>query len=192
MNIATCPSCGMRVIPTADGICPSCRKTISTAFTQPSGVSPFADPSTETRSVIAGESADPNPYASPALVENTSAKWNPLLAPAVILLVGSLLWFLMVVWVAGIHLFARGLLARLPQPEAVGEVFGMFFMALLAVATIAGAISMINRQSKRNAWAGAIVALIPVCGPCYGLLIPFAIWAIIVMCRSDVKASFRS
>lgn len=182
----------MRVIPTADGICPSCLKTISTAFSQPSDVSPFADPRTETQGVIAGSNTDQNPYVSPALIENTSAKRNPLLAPAVILLVGASLWFLMVLWVAGIHLFARGLLARLPQPEAVGELLGMFFMALLAVSTIAGAISMINRQSKQNAWAGAIVALIPVCGPCYGLLIPFAIWAIIVMCRSDVKASFRS
>jgi hypothetical protein len=182
----------MRVIPTADGICPSCRKTIPTAFSQPALASPFADPRPETQDVIVSANADPNPYASPALLENKSAKWNPLLAPAVILLVGSLLWFLMVVWVAGIQFFARGHLARLPQAEAVGEVFGFFFMALLAVATIAGAISMINRQSKQNAWAGAIVALIPVCGPCYGLLIPFAIWAIIVLCRSDVRASFRS
>lgn len=182
----------MRVIPTADGMCPSCRQAFSTISSQVAPNNPFADHQVEKVGESAGIHGDLNPYASSALRESTSAKRDPLFAPAMVLLVGSMLWFLMVVCVVGLQMFAVGALASLPPEQALGELVGYLLMTLMPVATIAGAISMIKRQSKQTAWAGAIVALIPVCGPCYGLLIPFAIWAMIVMRRNEVSAQFNA
>jgi hypothetical protein len=191
MNIATCPHCRMRVIPTADGFCPSCRSKIAAEGSQPVLTNPFADPHQESASTSVETARADNPYASSLTPEIETASRNPLLIPAWFLLVGSVLWFLVVVLVAGQHMITREVLVRLPQPNAVGELTGFVLMSLLPVVTITGAVSMLNRQSFRWAWTGACVALIPACGPCYGFLIPFAIWAIVLLWCRDVKESFR-
>jgi len=181
----------MRVIPTADGFCPSCRSRIAAGESQPVSGNPFADP----ERVFAGTNEEiaktDNPYAGSLTPASETRRSNSLLIRAWFLLVGSILWFLLVVWVAGLQLIARESLVRLPQPNAVGEVIGFVLMSLLPVLTITGAVSMLNRQSFRWAWIGACVALIPACGPCYGFLIPFAIWAIVLLWCRDVKESFR-
>jgi hypothetical protein len=107
------------------------------------------------------------------------------------MLIGSILWFLLVLWVFGLELFTAPWVARIPQPDAVGRVLGFFIMILAAFTTIAGSLAMLRRGSRQTAWAGAIVALIPCFGPCYGLLIPFAIWAITILRRKEVSSRFR-
>lgn len=182
----------MRVIPSIDGLCPSCRNTIAAEGLQPQLANPFADPQHGPAERIADTVRDDNPYASSPSIESEGVRRNPLLVPAWFLLVGSILWFPMVVWVAGLQILTKGVLTRLQDPGAVGELLAYVLFPLLPVVTIAGAISMINRQSFRSAWIGACVALIPACGPCYGFLIPFAIWAIVLLWRPEVKASFRN
>ena len=188
MNIQLCPKCQMRVIPNSAGACPSCHSIFPTAIP---ATNPFSDQ-------IPGNGSSPvahdalNPYASSTIVETNRPPTDPLIVPALFLLVGSIIWLLMVVWVAGIKVFGGDLLDRLPREEAVGELVGYILMTLLPAATIVGAGSMLTRQSRRSAFAGTIVALIPACGPCYGLLFPFAIWAIVVMRRSDVRDQFKS
>ena len=71
----------------------------------------------------------------------------------------------------------------------IGSVVVPLFCQLL---TVVGAIAMIRRKQAGLAWAGAVAAIIPLCGPCFGLSIPFAIWAMVLLQRPAVAAVFRA
>jgi hypothetical protein len=53
-----------------------------------------------------------------------------------------------------------------------------------------GALKMKNLQSYGLAMTAAIVSIIPCCGPCYCLGIPVGIWALVVLRKPEVRASF--
>lgn len=53
-----------------------------------------------------------------------------------------------------------------------------------------GALKMKNLQSYGLAMTAAIISIIPCCGPCYCLGIPVGIWALIVLRKPEVRASF--
>lgn len=53
-----------------------------------------------------------------------------------------------------------------------------------------GAIQMKRRKSYRLAFAAAVVASIPMVGPCCIVGIPFGIWAIVVLLKPEVQQSF--
>ena len=180
----------MRVIPTADEFCPSCRSRIAAEGSQPVLANPFADPLQESASTRAEIARADNPYAGSLIPNSETRRRNPLLIPAWILFVGSVLWFLVNVWFVGLQLLTTNVLIRLPQPDAVGYLIGYALGSMLPILTLTGAVSMLNRNSYRWAWTGACVALIT-CGPCYGFLVPFAIWAIVLLLCRDVKESFR-
>jgi hypothetical protein len=57
---------------------------------------------------------------------------------------------------------------------------------------IFGAIRMKRRESYGIALTTAILSVIPCPSSCCGLGVPFGIWAIIVLCNSNVKAAFKS
>lgn len=54
-----------------------------------------------------------------------------------------------------------------------------------------GAIQMKNQRNYGIAKAAAIVAMIPLLGPCCLLGIPFGIWALIALGKPGVQESFR-
>jgi membrane protein YdbS with pleckstrin-like domain len=64
-------------------------------------------------------------------------------------------------------------------------------MFLICAVCVAGAIAMLRMKPKWLAWAGTILALLPLFGPCLGLTIPLGIWLLLVLRRSDVNASFQ-
>lgn len=71
--------------------------------------------------------------------------------------------------------------------------FGSIALPLICqLLTIAGSIAMLARRKIRVAWVGAIVSMIPFCGPCFGLSIPLAIWAMVLLQRPAVVAAFRA
>lgn len=53
-----------------------------------------------------------------------------------------------------------------------------------------GALKMKGLQSYGLANTGAILALIPCCGPCVCVGIPLGIWALVVLRKPEVRASF--
>jgi predicted PurR-regulated permease PerM len=53
-----------------------------------------------------------------------------------------------------------------------------------------GALKMKNLQSYGLAMTAGIVSLIPCCGPCFCLGIPLGIWALVVLRKPEVRASF--
>lgn len=67
-------------------------------------------------------------------------------------------------------------------------VLGVLFQALV----IAGSVAMLARKWLALAWTGAIIGLVPFCGPCVGLAIPFAIWSMVLLQRPTVLAAFAA
>ena len=58
----------------------------------------------------------------------------------------------------------------------IGNIAGQVGMVLFQVLSSCGALCMILRKFYPMAITGAVVSLIPLCGPCLGLSIPFGIW----------------
>src|SRR5690349_23891157 len=120
----------MREIPAADGLCPSCRSRVVPEGSQTVPDNPFADSLQESASVNADTARDDNPYASCLPPESETRRRNPLLIPAWILLVGSVIWFLLSIWSLGLQLFSTNVLGRLPESDAIGMLIG-YVLALL-------------------------------------------------------------
>jgi hypothetical protein len=134
-----------------------------------------------------------NPYASPTPLTGYGSSANPLMIPAIFLLVLSLLFVLLIL------ASLPGQIIRLraidtSTPEGVGELIGsivpLALWPLMNLAIALGAISMIRLQSYRSAFTAAILAVIPVCSPCFLLGIPFGIWALVLLSRPDVRQRF--
>jgi hypothetical protein len=68
---------------------------------------------------------------------------------------------------------------------SVGVMFG------LALITVLGSIQMLRVRAYALCIIGSIVALDPLNCPCCLFEFPIALWALIVLLRSDVRAAFR-
>ena len=143
------------------------------------------------------DSFSTNPYAS---LPGSSMPTQPprtslLIIPAIFLIIfGGLTVLGGVVQLAGVA--ANGLPVGQDQDPArqMGHQAG-FLVSTMAIPAInllvvAGGIAMIARRFRGLAMAGAIAAVIPICGPCLVLGIPFGIWALILLNRPDVRATF--
>ena len=83
---------------------------------------------------------------------------------------------------------------RIPIPRTTTIIVRMAWGLLLAAVSafvLFGAIKMKDRSNLRLARASAMLALVPCVGPCFVLGIPFGIWALLVLSKPNVKASFR-
>ena len=134
-----------------------------------------------------------NPYASPAPPAGSPATDNPLLVPAVYLLVLASL-FLLLIFVAIPNQIGR--IRDLDPSEQtsirVGYILSITLMPLMNLVVVVGALSMIRLKGYRRAYAAAIFSVIPICSPCYLLGIPFGIWALILLNRQEVKHRFMA
>lgn len=78
--------------------------------------------------------------------------------------------------------------------ERIGFLMGKYgFLASQLVCqalAVAGGIAMFRRKSYNLAIAGTIASYLPLCGPCLGVSIPFAIWATLLLVDPNVKAAF--
>ncbi len=136
---------------------------------------------------------NPNPYASPAPQADSGSSENPLLFPAIVLLILSLMFVLLIV-VSIPPQIPRIRAIDTSTPEGAGEMLGtimtLTMWPLMNIAIALGAISMVRLKSYRSAYTAAIFSVIPVCSPCFVLGIPFGIWAIVVLNRPVVKNRF--
>jgi hypothetical protein len=62
---------------------------------------------------------------------------------------------------------------------------------LLGLLVIYGGMKMKNLENYTLAIVSAIVAMIPCTSPCCFLGLPIGIWALVVLCNTDVKMAFR-
>jgi hypothetical protein len=135
-----------------------------------------------------------NPYQSPAVHRADAAAGNPLMIPAIIMLVlASLMLALILGSMPGQILRMRAI--DTSTPEGQGELTGMIAALVAWIVMMAGiiwgSIAMLRLRGYRNAMVAAVLAMIPVCSPCFVLGIPFGIWAIIVLMRPEVRARFQ-
>jgi hypothetical protein len=141
-----------------------------------------------------------NPYAAselsdPSLVDSGEIK--QLTVVATVLLTMAMLTLAMCIVGLGFNL-ALGL-GFAPPPNldgparigySVGQIGGIVVQIVCQCVAILGAVAMIRRRHIAHAWAGAICSLVPICGPCIGLSIPFGIWAMVLLRRPSVRAAF--
>jgi hypothetical protein len=141
-----------------------------------------------------------NPYQSPVVSDQGA---SDVQAPAVALIVVALIAIVL----GGIGLLFDCFLLfsgaiesleaanRRPISRTASVQIRMAWGILLLAASsfvLFGAIKMMNRSNFGLARAAAIVAMIPLVGPCCLLGIPFGIWALTVLNRPEIRASFQS
>ena len=141
-----------------------------------------------------GEPPYTNPYAPPASQDGSGSSGNPLLVPAIILLILSSFFLLCIV----VSLPVQIAQIRATHPSTsegagrlVGQIAALTLWSLMNSAVALGAISMIRLKSYRIARTAAIFSVIPVCTPWFVLGIPFGIWALFVLNRPVVKQRFQ-
>lgn len=142
-------------------------------------------------------SVSSNPYQSPVepsvVTTGPIAKDRlPLFGPAIGLIVVSVAWTLLSL--SGIVYFVT----IFDETAAGSRGFPpTSYIAYLAISIayslmlVSGSFSMVRRGSYVWAVATSILAMVPLLGPCYGLSIPFGIWALVVLRRPAVRDSFR-
>lgn len=121
--------------------------------------------------------------------------------PAIALIVVAVIGMLLALLAIGLNLLGMGLVAA----EGNGDeetlivmlsggfgVLGSLIGLLVGAAIIMGALKMMKLQSWAFALAVSIVAMVPIVSPCCVLGLPVGIWALIILCRQDVKAAFTS
>ena len=177
MSLVICQSCGTRMLPTLEGTCPSCRKTI--------GATPKANPFRES-------GASQNPFASPGAPAAVASQPNPLFAASVVFLAGAIFWELYVFSALVMVLAPEGPLSRVPTVIRYSTVTSYCLVLVLNATFIAGAIAMQRLRPKWLAWTGCILGLVPLFGPCGGLTMPLAIWCLFVLRRPEIDARFPS
>jgi len=79
---------------------------------------------------------------------------------------------------------------QLQSKAGLKATFGAVVLAM-HLTILFSAINMLNFRNYRFCMIGSCLALLPCCGPCYLLGIPFGIWNLKVLDRKDVKALFE-
>jgi hypothetical protein len=74
--------------------------------------------------------------------------------------------------------------------QQYGSISNVVVLALSVVTILAG-VRMMQLRSYGLVMAGVILSMIPCCSGCCCLGIPFGIWALVVLNRPSVKASFH-
>ena len=131
-----------------------------------------------------------NPYQAPTEPSSTESP-NPLFIPGIILLLDALFWLLYILMSLAVMLSPNSPmqgdeLAFVRTTSTVG--YGLMFVLSLIAA--AGAVAMMSLRWKWLAWTGCIVGLLPIFGPCFGLTIPIAVWALVLLRRPGINVRF--
>jgi hypothetical protein len=206
-DLIHCPSCNfeLRLPPELYGTpveCPQCHAR----FTAPApAVRPAADRPPPGREYDASRPA----YDAPAYPPDAGQAASAVKAPAIILLILTVLSLLLNVYSAAVAdsaiLQMRQMAADPNMPAqwadilqkiadstdpALVRVEHLVFAAVNLV-TVAGAIQMMRLRTFWLAVVGAILAFNPFNCPCCVTQLPFGIWALVVLFRSDVRMAFR-
>ena len=159
----------------------------------------------------------PNPYASPIGVDEPDGQvegsdslppsglvlrnpylGNPLLVPAVVLLILGTLQLLYAT-ITGIAILLGGVefefspdAGRAERWAVYAQVYGIHFgMLVVAIVTIIGSIAMIRLKGFKTAAVAGILNCVPLISSCCVVGLPFGIWASIVLFQPGIKSRFR-
>jgi hypothetical protein len=143
-----------------------------------------------------------NPYQAPFTQPPNPRPSSLVQAPAIALIaVAALAIILGLLGLLGdIFLYSSGAIDQLeaendgPISEYTQIIVRSIWGGILVVAAcfvLYGAIQMKRMRSYGIALAAAIVAAIPMLGPCCIVGIPFGIWAIVVLTKPEVKRAFE-
>ena len=141
-----------------------------------------------------GPDGNVNPYQSPTAYQADAVVGNPLMIPAIVLLVlASSMLFLILLSIQSQILRMREI--DTTTSGGLGELCGMIGSLVIWITMMAaiiwGSIAMLRLRGYRDAMAAAVLAVIPICSPCFVLGIPFGIWAIVVLMRVEVRTKFQ-
>jgi hypothetical protein len=109
------------------------------------------------------------------------------------LIVVSVLWI--IISLGGSAFFLQWIVLPNDDPEL--RAAGIQNLVFLGVSSgyslllIGGALRMSAARGYAVSMATAIMALVPLVGPCYLLAIPFGIWALVALRRPEVRAGFQ-
>ena len=144
-----------------------------------------------------------NPYQSPyEQISNPNANASAQ-APAIALIcVGAIAIVLGSLGLVGdLFMYLSGMLDQLeernngPVSEYTQVIVRTIWGGVLLIAAcyvLYGSIQMMRLRSYPIAFSAAVVATIPMLGPCCILGIPFGIWALVVLAKPEVKRAFES
>jgi hypothetical protein len=145
--------------------------------------------------------SEPNPYSSPAALEDPdrSQQLRSLRAPGLGLLVLSVIWggigLIGLVALAAWFFLATATNSKQVQALA-GDLTGrdnLQLVLMLPSCFIAyGALCMRSGRHYRAAWAAALLSCVPMLSPMIWFGIPFGIWALIVLRRPAVRNAFAT
>lgn len=139
-----------------------------------------------------------NPYQTPrhlAEFHGNRPAGNPLMIPAITLIVlAGLTLALLLATMPGQIIRMRKIDTTTAegQGELAGSIAALVGWVTVTLGIVWGSVAMLQLHGYRNAMAAAVLALIPICSPCFVLGIPFGIWAIVLLLRADVRARFQS
>lgn len=143
-----------------------------------------------------------NPYESPVLNHEDRNASAIVQGPAIALIVVSSVAVLLGLLALGLDivLIAVGAIERLeamnegPISEyaqiAIRSIWGIV-LVIASSFVLYGAIHMRNLKKYEIARAAAIVAMVPLLGPCCIVGIPFGIWAFMALGKPEVRNAFR-
>ncbi len=216
---AQCPGCG------AIGVVPGPMNAMPGAVdagvmnAAPPEVSPSPSAGEASNSPFAAGPAAPylqnveNPYRSPSAASELGEQQEEILqaaamrrvaAPAVALIVVSILGLLMYLVVGGFYGFMIVMLSngnhpfvppgQDPQTVFVGCIFWIVVAvvgAIVDIVILVGAIKIRKLENYGLAVTVAVLSLIPCISPGCLVGLPFGIWMLIVLCDNSVRAAFR-
>ena len=148
-----------------------------------------------------------NPYGSPSRPSksnrpNRSRSAAGVKAPAIALIIVAAIALVVgtLALIGDVVLIASGAVAKLEEMNTgpISEYTQITIRTIWGIALIIasafvlyGAIQMVSLKNYGASKMAAIIAMIPLLGPCCILGIPFGIWAFVVLGKPEVKAAFR-
>ena len=107
---------------------------------------------------------------------------------------------MIVLTILGLANVILGMLIRIAQgqmsldfsePENIGRLIGALLIPLVHFIFLYGSILMLKGRGHSSARTAMILACIPICSPLLVIGIPIAIWSLVVLNQTDVKAAFK-
>jgi hypothetical protein len=162
----------------------------------------------ELADAFAPQAAAPNapPPFNPAGTSGRDAALLRVKSPAVGLKVTAILNGILALWsvvkVTFFHSNLEQVYSGIPQfnDPGVQQIIHLadgplgiatnFFALAMSILVLIGASKMQSLRNYEFAFAASIVAMVPCLTPCCILGLPFGIWALVVMCKPEVKSQF--
>ncbi len=143
-----------------------------------------------------------NPYEAPAQVPQDRDVRTLVNGPAIALIIVSVIAIVLgsLALILDIVLIVTGIVERMEEVNdgpiseytqiTIRSIWGLVLLVTSSF-VLYGAIQMYALKKYGTARAAAIVAMIPLLGPCCFLGIPFGIWALVVLGKPGVRQVFR-